>query len=159
MRAESNQKIEALRAEARLGSSLQAEVTVEAPAPTTRSARHARRRPALRPDHLGGARATAAAAADADVLVEAAVSAAPKCERCWHYRADVGADPAHPTICGRCTANLFGAGEPRRVRLMARRRRSRRRAPWLGIALAVIVLDQITKAMIVAGFQLGDARR
>ena len=32
-------------------------------------------------------------------------------------------------------------------------------APWLGIALAVIVLDQLTKAMIVAAFQLGDARR
>ena len=38
-----------------------------------------------------------------------------KCERCWHYRADVGADAAHPTICGRCTANLFGEGERRTV--------------------------------------------
>ncbi|HVZ43340.1 MAG TPA: isoleucine--tRNA ligase [Ramlibacter sp.] len=37
----------------------------------------------------------------------------PKCERCWHWRADVGSDAAHPTICGRCVANLFGAGEPR----------------------------------------------
>jgi isoleucyl-tRNA synthetase len=37
-----------------------------------------------------------------------------KCERCWHYRDDVGHDPAHPTICGRCTSNLFGAGEERR---------------------------------------------
>jgi isoleucyl-tRNA synthetase len=36
-----------------------------------------------------------------------------KCERCWHYRSDVGADAAHPTICGRCAANLYGAGEPR----------------------------------------------
>jgi isoleucyl-tRNA synthetase len=36
-----------------------------------------------------------------------------KCERCWHYRADVGIDPAHPTICGRCTNNLYGAGEHR----------------------------------------------
>jgi isoleucyl-tRNA synthetase len=36
-----------------------------------------------------------------------------KCERCWHYRADVGADPAHPQICGRCIANLYGSGEPR----------------------------------------------
>ena len=36
-----------------------------------------------------------------------------KCERCWHYRADVGADPTHPAICGRCTANLYGTGEPR----------------------------------------------
>jgi isoleucyl-tRNA synthetase len=38
-----------------------------------------------------------------------------KCERCWHYRADVGHDPAHPTICGRCTSNLYGAGEARSV--------------------------------------------
>ena len=36
-----------------------------------------------------------------------------KCERCWHYRADVGADPARPEICARCIANLDGAGEPR----------------------------------------------
>jgi isoleucyl-tRNA synthetase len=38
----------------------------------------------------------------------------PKCERCWHYRADVGASPAHPEICGRCVANLYGSGEARR---------------------------------------------
>jgi len=37
-----------------------------------------------------------------------------KCERCWHWRADVGGDSAHPSLCGRCVANLFGAGEPRR---------------------------------------------
>jgi isoleucyl-tRNA synthetase len=36
-----------------------------------------------------------------------------KCERCWHYRADVGADASHPEICGRCVSNLFGAGEAR----------------------------------------------
>ena len=38
-------------------------------------------------------------------------------------------------------------------------RRAASLTPWLGIALAVIVLDQITKTMIVAAFQLGDARR
>jgi isoleucyl-tRNA synthetase len=37
-----------------------------------------------------------------------------KCERCWHYRADVDSDPAHPGICGRCVQNLYGSGEPRR---------------------------------------------
>jgi isoleucyl-tRNA synthetase len=42
-------------------------------------------------------------------------STSQKCERCWHYRDDVGVDPAHPTICGRCTSNLFGAGESRKV--------------------------------------------
>jgi isoleucyl-tRNA synthetase len=36
-----------------------------------------------------------------------------KCARCWHHRDDVGSDPQHPQICGRCSANLFGAGEPR----------------------------------------------
>jgi len=42
-------------------------------------------------------------------------SANPKCERCWHWRADVGADPNHPGLCGRCVANLFGPGERRRA--------------------------------------------
>jgi len=36
-----------------------------------------------------------------------------KCARCWHYRADVGSDASHPTLCGRCVSNLFGAGEAR----------------------------------------------
>ena len=37
-------------------------------------------------------------------------------------------------------------------------RRAASLTPWLGIALAVIVLDQLTKAMIVAALRLGDAR-
>src|SRR5260364_99900 len=41
----------------------------------------------------------------------------PKCARCWHYRADVGADSAHPALCGRCIQNLFGAGEKDRMRV------------------------------------------
>ena len=45
------------------------------------------------------------------VLVRA--SPHPKCERCWHYRADVGADAEHPEICGRCVSNLYGPGEVR----------------------------------------------
>jgi isoleucyl-tRNA synthetase len=36
-----------------------------------------------------------------------------KCERCWHYRADVGVDANHPALCARCVANLFGSGEAR----------------------------------------------
>ncbi len=42
------------------------------------------------------------------------VSAHEKCERCWHYREDVGSDNNHPTLCGRCVANLYGEGEDRR---------------------------------------------
>ncbi len=37
-----------------------------------------------------------------------------KCDRCWHYRSDVGTDTNHPTLCGRCVSNLFGSGETRK---------------------------------------------
>ncbi|GAB6049631.1 isoleucine--tRNA ligase [Hydrogenophilus islandicus] len=37
-----------------------------------------------------------------------------KCARCWHFEADVGSDPDHPALCGRCRSNLFGPGEERR---------------------------------------------
>ena len=37
-----------------------------------------------------------------------------KCERCWHYRADVGTHADHPGLCGRCVSNLFGSGETRK---------------------------------------------
>jgi isoleucyl-tRNA synthetase len=40
-------------------------------------------------------------------------SEAQKCERCWHWRDDVGAHAEHPTLCGRCVSNLFGDGEAR----------------------------------------------
>ncbi|CAD5109040.1 isoleucine--tRNA ligase [Zestomonas carbonaria] len=36
-----------------------------------------------------------------------------KCGRCWHHRADVGVNPAHPEICGRCVDNIDGSGEVR----------------------------------------------
>jgi isoleucyl-tRNA synthetase len=49
------------------------------------------------------------------LAVQVTPSGATKCERCWHWRDDVGHDPAHPTICGRCTSNLYGAGEARAV--------------------------------------------
>lgn len=38
-----------------------------------------------------------------------------KCVRCWHYRADVGANPQHPEACLRCVENVSGEGEQRRV--------------------------------------------
>ena len=36
-----------------------------------------------------------------------------KCERCWHYRQDVGQHVEHTTLCQRCISNLFGQGEQR----------------------------------------------
>lgn len=37
-----------------------------------------------------------------------------KCERCWHYRTDVGHSKERPTLCERCVANLYGNGEQRK---------------------------------------------
>jgi isoleucyl-tRNA synthetase len=56
----------------------------------------------------------------AELSIAVAPSAAVKCDRCWHYRDDVGIDAAHPTVCGRCVANLAeaagnGTGETRSV--------------------------------------------
>jgi isoleucyl-tRNA synthetase len=45
--------------------------------------------------------------------VEVVASKYLKCERCWHYRADVGENAEHPSLCGRCFSNLFGSGETR----------------------------------------------
>lgn len=36
-----------------------------------------------------------------------------KCARCWHHRADVGANTVHPDICLRCVSNVSEAGEVR----------------------------------------------
>ena len=45
--------------------------------------------------------------------IEVRASDAKKCERCWHYVADVGSVAEHPTLCPRCVSNLFGSGEKR----------------------------------------------
>ncbi len=50
----------------------------------------------------------------AGLKLMARVSGHPKCVRCWHHRASVGADPDHPSLCGRCVGNAFGEGEQRR---------------------------------------------
>ena len=49
------------------------------------------------------------------IAVKVTPSEAAKCERCWHYRDDVGSDPRYVGVCGRCALNLGGAGETRVV--------------------------------------------
>ena len=51
---------------------------------------------------------------DAEQKIVVTPSSNIKCDRCWHYRADVGSNAEHPSICGRCVSNLFGAGEARK---------------------------------------------
>ncbi|PUB87172.1 MAG: isoleucine--tRNA ligase [gamma proteobacterium symbiont of Ctena orbiculata] len=51
---------------------------------------------------------------DQDLMVTVKASPHDKCVRCWHHREDVGANPDHPELCGRCVDNVEGDGEPRR---------------------------------------------
>ncbi|MCW5649355.1 MAG: isoleucine--tRNA ligase [Ramlibacter sp.] len=105
-----NKDIEALRADGQVGSSLQAVVALDA-APDDLTLL------ASLGDDLKFIFITSAIQLSAAEATAARVSASadPKCERCWHYRPDVGHDAAHPSLCGRCTSNLFGAGEDRKV--------------------------------------------
>ena len=40
-------------------------------------------------------------------------SSGSKCERCWHYTDDVGANEQYNDLCGRCITNVEGDGEVR----------------------------------------------
>ena len=104
-----NKDIEALRASGKVGSSLQASVTLEVAADD-----HALL--ASLGDDLKFVFITSAIelVAGSTTTVSTTASTAPKCERCWHYVEDVGVDPAHPTLCGRCISNLYAAGESRK---------------------------------------------
>jgi isoleucyl-tRNA synthetase len=105
-----NKEIEAVRTEGKVGSSLQAVLDITASADD-----HALL--ASLGDDLKFVTITSVARLleGAGLSVKVTPSTATKCERCWHYRDDVGHDAAHPTICGRCTSNLYGAGESRKV--------------------------------------------
>jgi isoleucyl-tRNA synthetase len=111
-KADVQKALEALRVAGRIGSSLAAEVEVRATG--ERYAALAALGADLRFALLTSQASVTPAASDADQAVIATPSAHAKCERCWHYRADVGSQAAHPTVCARCASNLEGAGETRR---------------------------------------------
>ncbi|MBI1907216.1 MAG: isoleucine--tRNA ligase [Rhodocyclales bacterium] len=110
-RGEVQKVLEELRAAGRIGSSLQADVVIRAAG---------ERYDALASvgDDLRFVMITSTAElqrveTEADAGIDAQPSGHEKCERCWHYRDDVGAHPEHPALCARCHGNLFGAGEVR----------------------------------------------
>jgi isoleucyl-tRNA synthetase len=110
IRDTANKVIEEVRTAGALGSSLQATLAITAPAGD-----HALL--ASLGDDLKFVTITSEVTLreGAALAVEVKPSGARKCERCWHWRDDVGSDRAHPTICGRCSSNLYGAGEQRAV--------------------------------------------
>ena len=112
VRADVTKQLEEVRASGAIGSSLQAELAIKAAGEKFQLL-------ASLEDDLKFVFITSQANVEqvADAAGEAVSvtpSEAEKCERCWHYRRDVGHDPAHAGLCGRCTSNLFGSGEARR---------------------------------------------
>jgi isoleucyl-tRNA synthetase len=95
--------IEALRAEGKVGSSLQAEVDYHA------TGSDYERLSSLGDELKFLLLTSAARLKQGDSSVEVRPSEYPKCERCWHYRADVNDDG----LCARCQSNLRGPGETR----------------------------------------------
>jgi isoleucyl-tRNA synthetase len=110
-RSEVQRVLEPLRAAGKIGSSLQAEIEIAASGDKLKLLRSLDDE--LRFVLITSRASVAEAASEAGEAIRAEPSAHPKCERCWHWRADVGADPTHPGICGRCVENLFGPGESR----------------------------------------------
>ena len=108
VRALAQKEIEIQRADGKLGSSLQAEVLITAPAEL--AAELAKLGEDLK-FVLITSKATVTAGNELAISVTA--SAAQKCDRCWHYREDVGSHAAHPTLCSRCIDNVSGSGEVR----------------------------------------------
>lgn len=112
VRADVTKQLEEVRASGAIGSSLQAELAIKAAGEKYALL-------ASLDDDLKFVFITSQAAVErvedaANEAVAVTPSEAEKCERCWHYRRDVGHDHAHPGLCGRCTSNLFGSGEARR---------------------------------------------
>lgn len=106
-----NKRIEEQRAQGVVGSSLQAELDIYTDDKTFDTL--SRFGDDLK-FMLITSRATVYKQVGSGVMVNVESSTNAKCDRCWHYRADVGSDAAHPTICGRCVSNLFGSGEVRK---------------------------------------------
>ena len=108
IRDQVNKDIETLRADGKVGASLQACVTLQA-APDDHALLAS-----LGSDLKFVFITSQLILAGGDSLaVKVSVSEDTKCERCWHYAPDVGINPAHPTLCARCDSNLHGAGEKR----------------------------------------------
>ncbi len=110
-RGEVTKKLEELRVAGKIGSALDAEVSVVAAGPQydllhslgedLRFVFIVSKVTLQRTDRPDQAR------------IDAVPSEHVKCERCWHHRVDAGSHAEHPTLCGRCVSNLFGSGEPR----------------------------------------------
>ncbi len=108
IRDAANKDIEALRAKGEVGSSLQASIRLR-----VNTADHAMLASLGADLRFVFITSGVELGLGAELKVSAFASTHTKCERCWHYCADVGSHSEHPSICGRCIDNLYAAGEKR----------------------------------------------
>jgi len=102
--------LEPMRANGLIGAALEAEITVSVNALT--AAKWQPLAEELRFFFISGDVTVNEVSAD-EIFVLAQPTTKTKCVRCWHYRADVGANAAHPELCSRCASNIDGVGEDR----------------------------------------------
>jgi isoleucyl-tRNA synthetase len=111
IRQEVTKAIELERENGKVGSSLQAEITIEAPH------QEAKILSSIESDLKFVMITSEANVIDAQagtpLQVQVRASSHAKCVRCWHYTADVGHQLDHPELCNRCAINLFAQGEVR----------------------------------------------
>jgi isoleucyl-tRNA synthetase len=112
LRAEVTKRLEEVRIAGGIGSSLQAELEIRASG--DKYALLNSLGDDLKFVFITSQATVTQVGSEAEEAVVVTPSPHQKCERCWHYRADVGAHADHPGICGRCVSNLFGNGEARK---------------------------------------------
>lgn len=115
-----NKELENLRKDKAIGGNLQAEVTVYAEDSLIadlnklgNELRFVLITSTASLASLSSAPADAVTTEVAGLKLKVVKSTHAKCARCWHHREDVGVNPAHAEICGRCVDNIEGAGEVR----------------------------------------------
>lgn len=121
VRDEVNKTLEAFRASGKIGSALQAEVSLYADekALSSLSALKDELRYLLitsdvrvLPKEKQSSSACETNVSGLAVAID--VSKHKKCVRCWQFCADVGSDPQHAELCARCVNNVYGEGEKRK---------------------------------------------
>lgn len=115
-----NKEIEVQRNAGKLGSALEAEVLLYC-APNLQKQLEALKdelrfvlitsAATVIPEHAGPVDATVTEVAG--LALSIVPTTQPKCERCWHRRADVNHHANYPGLCGRCVENVGGEGEKR----------------------------------------------
>ncbi len=98
-------KLEDLRQSKVIGASLEAEVTIRARGEMLNELK--RFEPWLREYLIVSAvKIEPAGEGEAALVIEARRAPGEKCERCWHYSTEIGADARYPGVCPKCVSAL-----------------------------------------------------